>query len=102
MESGDSDPEMFITQSNPQRKKTFPTFDVLCEDTLAPDEDIFALAGDIKEVEEQPNVAGFDRFAAPISETQVRAKIEIACQNQQDTRISRLLHCFRIGENRGI
>ena len=30
MESGDSDPEMFITQSSPQRKRTFPTFDVLC------------------------------------------------------------------------
>ena len=76
MEAGDSDPEMFITQSNPQRKRTFPTFDVLCQNTLAPDEDIFALAGDIKEVEEQPSVTGFDRFAAPVSETQVRAKID--------------------------
>ena len=76
MESGDSDPEMFTTQSNPQRKRTFPTFDVLCEDTLAPDKDIFGLAGDTKEVEEQPIVTGFDPFAAPVLETQVRAKID--------------------------
>ena len=34
MESGNSDPEMYITQSSPQRKRTFPTLDVLCEDTL--------------------------------------------------------------------
>ena len=79
MESGNSDPEMYITQSSPQRKGTFPTLDVLCEDTLAPDEDIWALAGDINEVEEeptQPSATGFDRFAAPVSETEARAKID--------------------------
>ena len=76
MESGSSDPEMYITQSSPQRKRTFPTLDVLCEDTLAPDEDIRALAGDINEVEGQPSATGFDRFAAPVSETEVRAKID--------------------------
>ena len=76
MDSGDSEPEMFITQTSPRRKRTFHTFDVLCEDTLAPDEDILALAGDVKEVEEQPCVTGFDRFAAPVSETEVRGKIE--------------------------
>ena len=76
MESGNSDPEMYITQSSPQRKRTFPTLDVLCEDTLAPDEDIWALAGNINEVEEQPSATGFDRFAAPVSETEVRAKID--------------------------
>ena len=67
MESGNSDPEMYITQSSPQRKRPFPTLDhdVLCEDTLAPDEDIWA--GDINEVEEQPSATGFDRFAAPVS-----------------------------------
>ena len=75
-ESGNSDPEMHITQSSPQRKRTFPTLVVLCEDTLAPDEDIWALAGDINEVEEQPSATGFDRFAAPESETEVRAKID--------------------------
>ena len=74
MESGDSDPEMFITQSNPQWKRNFPTFDVLYENTLVPD--IFVLASDIKEVEEQPSVTGFDRFAAPVSETQVQVKID--------------------------
>ena len=76
MESGNSDPEMYVTQSSPRRKRTFPTLDVLCEDTLAPDEDIRALAGDINEVEEQPSATGFDRFAAPVSETEVRAKID--------------------------
>ena len=76
MESGNADPEMYITQSSPQRKRTFPTLDVLCEDTLAPDEVIWALAGDINEVEEQLSATGFDRFAAPVSETEVRAKIE--------------------------
>ena len=76
MDSGDSDPEMFITQTSPRRKTTFHTFDVLCEDTLTPDEDILALAGDVKEVEEQPCVTCFDRFAAPVSETEVRRKIE--------------------------
>ena len=74
MESGNSDPEMYITQSSPQRKRTFPKLDVLCEDTLASDEDIWALAGDINEVEEQPSATGFDRFAVP--ETEVRAKID--------------------------
>ena len=67
---------MYITQSSLQRKRTFPTLDVLCEDTLPPDEDIWALAGDINEVEEQPSATGFDRFAAPVSETEVRAKID--------------------------
>ena len=76
MDSGDSDPEMFITQTSPRRKTTFHTFDVLCKDTLTPDEDILALAGDVKEVEEQPCVTCFDRFAAPVSETEVRGKIE--------------------------
>ena len=76
MESGNSDSEMYITQSSPQRKRTFPTLDVLCEDTLAPDEDIWALAGDINEVEEQPRTTGFDCFAAPVSETEVRGKID--------------------------
>ena len=59
MESGNSDPEMYITHSSPQRKRTFPTLEVLCEDTLAPDEDIWALAGDINEVEEQPKCNWF-------------------------------------------
>ena len=76
MESGISDPEMYITQSSQQRKRTFPTLDVLCEDTLPPDENIWALASDINEVEEQPSATGFDRFAAPVSETEVRAKID--------------------------
>ena len=76
MESGNSDPEMYIAQSSPQRKRTFPTLDVLCEDTLASDEDIWTLAGDINEVEEQQSATGFDRFAAPVSETEVRAKID--------------------------
>ena len=40
---------------------------------MGPDEDIFVLAGNIKEVEEQPSVTGSNRFAAP--EIQVRAKI---------------------------
>ena len=75
MESGNSDPEMYITQSSPQRKRTFPTLDVLCEDTLAPDEVIWALAGDINKVEEQLSATGFDRFAAPVSETEVRTQI---------------------------
>ena len=39
-----------------------------------PDEDILALAGDGKDVEEQPCVTGFDRFAAPVSETEVRGR----------------------------
>ena len=43
---------------------------------MGPDEDIFVLAGNIKEVEEQPSVTGSDRFAAPVSEIQVRAKID--------------------------
>ena len=43
---------------------------------MTPDEDILALAGDVKEVEEQPCVTCFDRFAAPVSETEVRGKIE--------------------------
>ena len=42
---------------------------------MAPDEDIWALAGDINEVEEQPSATGFDRFAAPVSATEVQAKI---------------------------
>ena len=67
---------MYITQSSPQRKRTFPTLDVLCEDALAPDEDIWALADDINEVEEQPSATGFDRFSAQVSETEVRAKID--------------------------
>ena len=103
MDSGDSDPEMFITQTSPGRKRTFHTFDVLCEDTLSPDEDILALAGYVKEVEEQPCVTCFDCFAVPVSETEVRGKIEdYMCQNQLNTRISGLLRCLRIGENRGI
>ena len=102
MESGNSDPEMYITQSSSQRKGTFTTLDVLREDTLAPDEDIWALAGDMNEVEEEPSATGFDRFAAPVSETEVRAKIDdcvkyIMYQQdtmyQPDTRISGLLHC---------
>ena len=87
MESGNSDPEMYITQSSPQRKRTFPTLDVLCEDTLASDEDIWALAGDINEVEEQPSATGFDRFAAPV------AKIDDCVPKLTRTRISGLLHC---------
>ena len=43
---------------------------------MAPDEDIWALAGDINKVKEQPSATGFDRFAAPVSETEVRAKID--------------------------
>ena len=59
MEFGNSDPEMYITQSSPQRKRTFPTLDVLCEDTLAPDEDIWALAGDIQGVPKKPGLVDF-------------------------------------------
>ena len=76
MESSNSDPEMCITQSSPRRKRTFSTFDVLYEDTLAPDDDIWALVGEIKRVEEQLRVTGCDSFAAPVSETDVRAKID--------------------------
>ena len=39
------------------------------------DEDIRAFAGELKEVEDQSSVMGFDRFSHPISETKVQAKI---------------------------
>ena len=41
MEFGDSDPERYFTQSSSPRNRTFPTFVVLFEDSMTPDEDIF-------------------------------------------------------------
>ena len=72
MTSGNSDPEMYITQSSPQQERSFP-FDDLCHDTTVSDEDIWA--GEIEGVEEQSSVMGFDRFFHSISETKVRAQI---------------------------
>ncbi|XP_028407815.1 uncharacterized protein LOC114530389 [Dendronephthya gigantea] len=76
MESGDSDPEMYITQSSTQRERSFPVLDDLYQDTIAPDEYIWPFVGEIKEVEEQPSVTDLDRFGKPVCETEVRAKID--------------------------
>ena len=72
MESSDSDPEMYITQSTPQQER----LDDLYQDTIVPDEDIWAFAGKIKEVEEQQSIMGFNRFSHPIIENEVRTKID--------------------------
>ncbi|XP_028409419.1 uncharacterized protein LOC114532024 [Dendronephthya gigantea] len=76
MESGDSDPEMYITQSSTQRERSFPVLDDLYQDTIAPDEYMWPFVGEIKEVEEQPSVTDLDRFGKPVCETEVRAKID--------------------------
>ena len=74
MASGNSDQKMYITQSIPQQERSFP-LDDLCHDTIVLDDDIWAFAGEIEEVEEQSSVTGFEPFSHPISKTKVQAKI---------------------------
>lgn len=78
METEDCDPDLYITQSSPQRERTVPAFDDCYREalsTIEPNEDNWPWGVNIDEVDEQPAVADLNRFAAPVSEIEIRAKI---------------------------
>ena len=65
MEFEDSDPEVHFTQLSSKRKRTFLIFDVLYEDTMGPNEDIWRCKGS----QRATKCNGFrSGFAAPVSD----------------------------------